>query len=53
MNWMVQVWDRGDWSDYWPVGANNRRRAREKAREALAPYWLARRWRVTCKRQAG
>lgn len=43
---MVQVWDNGGWSDYWPVNAANRKAARVEACKALSPFWLARRWRV-------
>lgn len=43
---MVQVFDGGTWSDYWPVNAPDRIKARKPARAALSPFWRTRRWRI-------
>ncbi len=51
--WMVQVWEGGDWVDYWPVTARpSRRDAVKRAPRVLCGTWRQRydagtlRWRV-------
>jgi hypothetical protein len=45
-DYMVQVWEKGAWSDYWPVTAEHPRSARVHALAALSIYWRTKRWRV-------
>lgn len=41
-DWMVQVWENGEWSDYWPVTVKGTSRAAAVKR---APRVLCGRWR--------
>lgn len=45
-DYMIQVWENGAWSDYWPVTAKDSRAARTNARVALSPFWRTKRWRI-------